>query len=124
MNPTPGKPWADLTSAERLDAVLLAVAAIENRDREDATGNTIAFEVNRTHRIEMPRHGNHGRGNVARRMSEATRVTPAITALRKRGLTRLVRRLDGRSGSSDILTPEGKARVRKLRGRSHERGQQ
>jgi hypothetical protein len=108
------KPWADLTSAERLDAILLAVDALERAGR-DATGNSIAYEVGKTHPMRYPRSGNHGRGNVARQMSHATRVTPGITALRNRGLLWLCSRMDGWSGSADVLTDAGEERVRQIR---------
>lgn len=108
------RPWANLTSNERLDAVLLAVAEL-NEESSDATGNAIAYHVEARHPMAQPRHGNHGTGNVARAMSMATRVTPAITALRKRGLLTFWRRTDGLSGTADWLTEDGKKRVAELR---------
>jgi hypothetical protein len=52
-----GRPWAELSSAERLDAVLLAVAELGER-RKDATGGAIAHHVHYgMHTMESPRHG-------------------------------------------------------------------
>jgi DNA-binding MarR family transcriptional regulator len=58
------------------------------------------------------RPGNHGRGNTTRLMSPATRVTPAITALRKRGFIRFTERPDGLSGTADYITDEGRKALR------------
>lgn len=107
-------PWADLTSAQRLDVVLLAVDELE-REGRDATASQVAMRINRTHQMEMAGWGNNSRRNGLRRMSTATRVTPAITALRNRGLVRMCRRTDGYSGSADMTTPEGDERVRELK---------
>lgn len=110
-----GKPWAELSSAERLDAILMAVDALDEERWGCATGNAIAYRVGIRHAMEYPRSGNHGSGNVARQMSHATRVTPGITALRNRGLLTFGRRSDGLSGTADHLTRAGEARVRELR---------
>lgn len=111
-----GKDWVDMTSAERLDAILLAVHEIaEGRGNgRDAHAAHVAIVVGSSHAMPRPRSGNHGSGNVARQMSMATRVTPGITALRNRGLLTYAQRLDGWSGGCDILTTAGKARVREL----------
>lgn len=111
-----GTPWAELSSGARLEAIMLAVDELTAAGK-DATGNAIACEVGRRHAMKQPRHGNHGRGNVARAMAPATRVTPGITALRNRGLLGLTSRMDGWSGSADVLTPAGREFVRELRAR-------
>jgi hypothetical protein len=112
----PSKPWAELSSAERMDAVLLAVAALEG-EAGAAPAASVAHHVQAVmgHEMVPPRHGNHGRGNVARRMNDAVRVTPAITALRAKGLITFGRRPDGMSGTADRLTAQGRARVAELR---------
>jgi hypothetical protein len=102
------KPWSDLSSAERLDAILLAVHECEERG---ATAGYIAHAVAQRHPMANPRYSMRGRG---RQVSAATRVTPGITALRKRGLIGLAPRPDGLSGTADCLTPEGDTRVREL----------
>lgn len=103
-----GRPWAELSSAERKDAILLAVSRLRYGD---AFGNAIAYEVAREHPMQNPRHGNHSAGNVARAMALATRVTPGITALRRDGLLTFVTRRDGLTGSCDVLTAAGRERV-------------
>lgn len=109
------KPWVDMSSAERLDAVLLAVHRVNDRDYGNAHGNAVAYEVMAMgHEMQPPRHGNHGHGNVARAMAPATRVTPALTALRNRGLLQAWGRMDGWSGSADYVTAKGQERVVEL----------
>lgn len=61
------------------------------------------------------RHGNHGTGNVARVMSPAVHVTPAITGLQRRKLVRLAPRRDGLSGTAHGLTDAGRAMAVELR---------
>lgn len=103
--------WVELSSAERLDAILLAVHAIE-RSRGDATAGAIANHIGREHPMESPNYSRRGRG---RQVSTATRVTPGITVLRKRGLLQYRERMSGVSGGCDALTAAGSARVRDLR---------
>lgn len=109
-----GRPWAELSSPERLDAILLAVHRLDEARWASATGNAIAAAVDSEHWMKRPRGGNHGTGNVLRAMSLATRVTPGITALRKRELLTFGSRSDGLSGTCDHLTTAGQARVREL----------
>jgi hypothetical protein len=99
-----GKPWDDLSSAERLDAILLALHAI---GAEGASAASIAHTVAREHVMRYPRFSHNGKA-----MSTATRVTPGIIALRNRGLIGFTRRPGGRSGTADALTHEGYVRVR------------
>lgn len=99
-----GKPWDDLSSGERLDAILLALHTI---GAEGASAAHIALVVAQEHVMRYPRLSHNGKA-----MSTATRVTPGIIALRKRGLIGLTRRPDGRSGSADSLTRLGYARIR------------
>lgn len=106
------KAWDELSSDERLDAVLWAVGEL---DFGTATGNAVAYKVHSVHRMRATRYGNHGSGNVARAMSQATRVTPALTALRRRGLLTWCERRDGLSGSCDTPTTLGRERLRELR---------
>lgn len=108
------KPWADLTSAERLDAVLLAVAELEAEERVAHAG-AVAQRVDRVHEMELAGWGSNGHHNGMRRMSTATRVTPALTALRNRGLINLTTRRDWQSGTADAPTSAGWQRVRELR---------
>lgn len=100
-----GKPWDDLSSRERLDAIVLALHAIGG---EGGSAATIAHVVGREHAMRYPRFSHHGK-----QLSTATRVTPGITALRKRGLIGMTRRPDGRSGTADSLTHLGYLRVRR-----------
>lgn len=109
-----GAPWVELSSAERLDAVLLAVAELDDEERTAHAG-AVADRVNRRHGMDLAAMGRNGRCNGMRRMSTATRVTPAITALRNRGLLALTRRIDEMSGTADAPTREGWKRVRELR---------
>lgn len=111
-----GRPWAELSSPERLDAVLLAVAEL-NEECSRASAGAVALRVSRDHEMEMAGWGKNARRNGLRRMSTATRVTPAITALRgKRGL--LASGWD--DGPVDVLTVAGEERVRELRAQSSE----
>lgn len=104
-------PWADLTSAQRLDAILLVVA---DARLGEATAGHIAMHM--PHPMDLAAYGRHGGGRpTMRRMSTATRVTPGITALRKRGLLDQVPRRDGLSGTADVLTKAGRERVQELR---------
>lgn len=106
--------WAELSSAERLDAVLLAIAELCD-ERRTSHAAAVALRVSREHPMALADWGKAGRGNGLRRMSTATRVTPAIMGLRKRGLVVSERRLDGYSGGQDAPTEAGWARVRELR---------
>lgn len=106
MNDGP-KPWADLSSAERLDAILVAMYLHEKRTDRGARAGRVALEVMRVHPMKMPRFA----GRPGRQMSEATRVTPGIVALRNRGLIASER---GDDGLWDRLTEAGLARVREL----------
>lgn len=108
------RPWKELTSAERMDAVLLAVAEVAGREG-GATASAVAVKVQEEHRFGETKRGNHGTGNTTRRMNDAVRVTPAITALRSRGLITFGERPDGLSGTADRLTAAGRERVRELR---------
>lgn len=108
------KPWADLSSAERLDVVLLAVADLEMKGHTTSAG-AIALEVSGHHEMDLAGWGKNSTRNGLRRMSTATRVTPAITALRKRGLLTHCSRRDDLSGSADTLTIAGIRRVKELR---------
>lgn len=104
------KPWADLSSGERLDAIMLAVDAIQRKRTpwRDATASAIAIVIEREHAMERP----HFR---KRQMSTSVRVTPGITALRNRGLITYRERLSGDSGGCDVLTDAGERRVAELR---------
>lgn len=104
------KPWADLTSAERLDAILIAVRDIESgRERwRDATASAIAMVIGKRHPMTLP----HFR---KRQASTSVRVIPGITALRNRGLLQYRERLSGMSGGCDALTDAGRAHLSKLK---------
>lgn len=101
-----GKPWDDLSSRERLDAILLAVHKIA-QGRDGATAAHIAQVVAGEHVMRYPRFSHNGKA-----MSTATRVTPGIIALRNRGLIGFAYRPGGRSGTADALTAKGWVRVR------------
>lgn len=103
-----GKPWDDLSSRERLDAILLAVHKIGAQGRDGATGAHIAQVVAREHVMRYPRMSHNGKA-----MSTATRVTPGIISLRNRGLIGFARRPGGRTGTADALTRLGYERVRR-----------
>lgn len=110
-----GEPWAELSPAERADAVLLA---IDDLPFGDGSAAHVAYAVDRVHLIKRPadkRGRGNGRGDGHRSMSLAVRVVPTIMALRKRGLLGGVSRRDGLSGGADALTDAGKARVAELR---------
>jgi glycerate-2-kinase len=104
-----GRPWAELSSAERLDAILLAVHELNAARHGTATAAAVAIQVGGEHRMELTQYSRTGR-----RMNDAVRVTPGITVLRKRGLLTWARRYDGLSGSADALTAAGFKRVREL----------
>lgn len=86
--------------------VLTAMGAMEMDERFGVsfTPNQIGYYME----VPLPRSGNHGTGNVARQMAVATRVTPALTGLRSRGLVTFGRRPDGRSGTAYQLTDAGR----------------
>jgi broad specificity phosphatase PhoE len=109
------KPWAELSSAERLDAILLAVHELDEASWGRAHAGAVAQKVGSTHPMDLAGWGKNGHSNGLRRMSLATRVTPGITALRRRGLLVYGERSDGMSGGCDHLTAAGQARVRELR---------
>lgn len=100
-----GKPWDDLSSAERLDAILLAVHKIGGL-YGGATAAHIAQVVAHNHVMRYPRFSHNGKA-----MSTATRVTPGIIALRNRGLIGFAKRPGGRTGTADALTPLGGERI-------------
>lgn len=101
--------WADLSSAARMDAILLAVYDITSEGRGGATAAAIGQHVSSRHPMRSPRMSHNGKA-----MSLATRVTPGITALRGRGLLSWARRPGDRSGTADALTVAGRARVREI----------
>lgn len=105
-----GRPWDSLTSAERLDAVLLAVGELAD-ELKDPTGSEIAYRVWLAHPIRRPRSG----GDPSLEMSDETRITPAMTALRRHGLIGTTSRTDGLSGSGDWPTERGRARIAELK---------
>lgn len=104
-----GKSWDDLSSRERLDAILLAVHDITTGPvaASGATAAHTAIAVARHHTMRYPRLSHHGKA-----MSTATRVTPGIIALRNRGLIGFAYRPGGRTGTADALTAKGWVRVR------------
>lgn len=112
--------WESLSSDERLDEVLLAVAEIADESPQRVTSaGAIANRLGLRFSFR-PASGNHGTGNVARRMSDAVKVTPALMGLRKRGLTKAWSRQDDLSGTAEYLTDAGVERVRVLRAEREE----
>lgn len=107
-----GRPWAELSSPERLDAILLAVHELDEARWGSAHAAVVAHKVSGVHAMEQIEFS--GRGNRGKVASAATRVTPGITALRRRGMLRYGQRSDGLSGGCDHLTTAGQARVREL----------
>jgi hypothetical protein len=115
-----GRPWAELSSAERLDAILLAVEELNDERWGSAHAAAVAMRVQREHEMELPRMGRNGRANGMKRPSMAVRVTPGITMLRRRGLLTYTSRSDGYSGGADCTTATGERRVAELRANREE----
>lgn len=103
------KLWENLTSEERLDAIL---RALDEKDRALSAAQ-VAHAVAQRHPMKLPTWGKNGHGNGLRRPSLAVRVTPGIIRLRERGLIVMTVRPDGRSGTADVITDAGRAYLRR-----------
>lgn len=93
---------------DRMRQVLDALARLEARGRVPASANEIAYEIGFT----SGQPGHHMTARDGRGMAPAQRVIFSLTALRKRGLVGLGRRLDGLSGTAYRLTATGRAERR------------
>lgn len=106
-----------MSSAERMAAVLLTVHERDYHGQRTSAAY-LAHDIGLRHAMEKPRYS-LGRGatrsHSGRQHNDAVRVTPAVTALRKRELIALA--IDG-----DVPTAAGDAVVREARAvaRSHD----
>lgn len=104
--------WADLSSAERLDAVLRAYA----ETTELGTGGYVRYGGTPAAAAQWlgltgPRRQ---RGPWSGFQNPAQRIIAATRSLSDRGLLRLAPRRGGRSGTAYAPTEAGRARLREL----------
>jgi len=88
-----------------LTPLMYDVLELLSKSREPMTGNQIGLGLGL-------RRGQRKRGPWSGPTGPAQRAIPALIGLRRRGLIRYARRVDGLSGTADRITDEGRQYLR------------